>query len=125
MDTDLPQPELEHLSFWAAHRFLLLIVLTIAISCVLTAISMALYATSGAAQLDLSRPGYKKVTNQIVNSDSGFQNYSSTGPIDATSLNSFKDLYETQAINAKAVDAFGGDPINPDSLDIGVTAQQY
>jgi hypothetical protein len=116
MSDDIHTPE--ELSFWDAHRFLLLIALSVTIAIVLTVVSMTLYSTSGAMQLDLSRPNLKTVTSQAATNDSAYQTYSSTGPIDAASTAEFKALFDQQAAKAKAVDAFGGDPLNPDSLEI-------
>ena len=107
-----------NLSFWDQHRFLLLIGVSIIISGVLVVISMTIYNTSGAAQLDLSRPGYKSVSSQATNADTSFENYSASGKIDTKSVNEFKALYDKQAAKAKAVDAFGGDPLSPDVLEI-------
>lgn len=114
----------EKLSFWDEHRFLLLIALSVTVALILTVVSMTLYSTSGALQLDLSRPNLKTVTSQAVTNDSGYQTYPSTGPIDAKSTAEFKTLYDAQAAKAKAVDAFAGDPLNPDSLEISEPAGQ-
>lgn len=108
----------EELTFWKEHRFLVLIGLTIAIALVLVGVSMTLYATSGAAQLDLSRPGYRAVTSQAISSDGGFENYPNTGPINSSTVNDFKTLYEQKASEVKAFDAFAGDPLNPTALEI-------
>jgi len=110
------------LSFWDKHRFLLLIAITIAIALFLVGVSMALYASSGAAQLDLSRPGYRAVSSQAVNSDSDFKNYSPFGQLDKAALDEFNALYSKQASKAKAVDAFSGDPLDPDALEISAPA---
>lgn len=109
---------MENLSFLSQHRFLLLVALTIGLSIVLVGISMALYASSGTAQLDLSRPGYRSVSSQAVNNDSDFKNYAASGQIDQDALSEFNTLYKEQALKAKAVDAFGGDPLNPEALEI-------
>lgn len=125
MDThDEVTPE-EKTTYWGHHRLLLLIVLSIIIALVLVTISMALYNSSGAAQLDLSRPGVKAVTSQVVKSDGDFQDYSASGALDANAINEFRTIYDKQATKAKAVDAFSGDPLEPDALGIGVqeTAQ--
>lgn len=104
--------------YWRQHRFLLLVAMSVGIAFVLVSISMTLYATSGAAQLDLSRPGYKSVISQAVNTDESFGNYSPIGKLDQASINEFKTLYDEQATKAKAVDAFSGDPLDPDVLEI-------
>lgn len=108
----------EDTRYWMQHRFLLLIGISIVVAFILVSISMTLYATSGAAQLDLSRPGYKSVIKQAINTDGSFGNYASVGKLSKTSINEFKTLYDTQAAKAKAVDAYSGDPLDPDLLEI-------
>ncbi len=110
--------EIQNQTFLSQHRFLILIGLTVIVAFVLVSISMTLYATSGAAQLDLSRPGYKSVASQAITNDGGFQNYPTSGPLNAAAISQFKSLYDTQAAKLSAVDAFGGDPLNPDALQI-------
>jgi len=102
--------------FYGDHRFLALIIMSIFIAIILIVISMAVYYTSGAAQLDLSRPGYKEVRSKAVTNDKSFTNYSSTGVVNLISIGEFKTLYKQQADKAKAVDAFGNDPLNPTTL---------
>lgn len=106
------------ITFWATHRFLLLIALSITIALALVLVSMGLYASSGAAQLDLSRPGYRSVSSQAITNDNSFTGYDDSGPINQDSLDNFKDLYSKKSQLAKTVDAFSGDPLNPDSLEI-------
>jgi hypothetical protein len=115
---DNEEAQEEELGYWTQHRFFLLIGASITIALILVAISMTLYATSGAAQLDLSRPGYKSVISQAVTTDSSFGNYSSVGKLDQEAINEFKALYDEQSAKAKAVDAFSGDPLDPDLLEI-------
>jgi len=111
----------DDVSYWAKHRLLALIVSAIIISLGLVTISLALYGSSGAAQLDLSRPGYRAVSSQAVKSeqtDKDFGNYAAFGPLDQASITEFKTLYDKQAGSAKAVDAFSGDPLDPVFLQI-------
>jgi hypothetical protein len=111
-------------TFWVKHSFLLLIGISIATALVLVVISMELYTSSGAAQLDLSRPGYKAVTSQAVQSDNDFQDYQAFGTLDSSAVNDFKTLYEKEADKAKAVDAFSGDPLDPAVLEISAAPGQ-
>jgi len=106
------------LSFWDQHRYLLLIAISIAIAMFLTGVSMALYNSSGAAQLDLSRPGDSAVTSQAVKNDSNFADYANTGTLDKSSIDEFRNLYNAQATKAKAVDAFSSDSLDPAALEI-------
>ena len=111
-------------SFKDKHSFLIFIIISILIASVVVSISMAMYNGSGAAQLDLSRPGYKDVRSQVAINEGDFQNYSSEGPIDKDIINDFKILYEKQAKKVKSVDAFGGDPLSPESLGMSATTAQ-
>lgn len=108
----------EERSFKDKHSFLLFITLSITVACVIVTISMAMYNSSGAAQLDLSRPGYKSVRAQAGKDDGDFQTFSASGPISKDVINDFKTIYTKQAQKIKAVDAFGGDPLNPDALGL-------
>ena len=79
--TEEPVPIIEQTTssgFWAHHRLVLLLVATITISLVLTCVSVIIYATSGAAQLDLSRPGYRSVSDQVITKDA-IDTYKRTG----------------------------------------------
>ncbi|HEU4830820.1 MAG TPA: hypothetical protein VFS65_01460, partial [Candidatus Saccharimonadales bacterium] len=68
--------------------------------------------------LDLSRPGYQAVRSQAASNDTSFKEYSSTGPINQSSLDEFKSLYEEQATRVKVADAFSGDPLSPEALGL-------
>jgi len=118
----ITQPE--ELSFRDKHRFSLLITMAIIVTTVLVLISMNMYYSSGAAQLDLSRPGYKGVRTQVETTDNDFQNYSAVGSINQKTISEFKALFEKQAQKTKSVDAFGGDPLSPESLGINTVAEQ-
>ena len=118
MDESLSITTLNELSSSSKYRFLFLIILSILISFILVLISLAMYNSSGAAQLDLSRPGYQDVRSQATTTDSDLQNYSSVGSINQTTINEFKSIYAGQAQKVNAVDAFGGDPLSPDALDL-------
>ena len=116
---DEPQ---EKLGFWAEHRYLLLIFGTIVISIILTSVSLIIYNVSGAALLDLSRPGYQSVSSQ-VDRTSDIDSYSSSGPINQSTVDQFTKIYDAQATKVKAVDAFNGDPLNPEVLEFGTSSQ--
>lgn len=106
------------LSFWDRHRLSLLLIITVAIAITLTIISVAIYNSSGAAQLDLSRPGYRSVSSKVEKTDD-IDTYSATGQVNKDTIEQFMKLYDAQASKAKAIDAFNGDPLNPDVLEFG------
>lgn len=106
---------------WHRHRFVALIGGTIVISLFLVGVALALYASSGAAQLDLSRPGYKSVREQAVRSDT-FEGIPATGTVTQDTINQFRSLYSSQAQKATNVDSFGGDPMSDKTLSIDDSA---
>jgi len=98
------------------HRFLLLIIGTIFIAIIMVIVSLVMYNVSGSAQLDLSRPGYKSVSDKVDRSNE-ITDYSAFGPVNKDTVKEFTTLYDEQAKKAKAVDAFNGDPLNPEVLE--------
>jgi len=115
-DNTTPQSDNETLGFWDQHRFMLLIAGTIVIAFILVSVSLVIYNVSGSAQLDLSRPGLKSVSGKVDRTNV-VTDYSAFGPVTKDTVKTFTDAYDAQAKKAKAVDAFNGDPLNPDVLE--------
>ena len=111
------------LSIWEQHRFMALVIGSIVIALLLTAVSLKLYASSGAAQLDLSRPGYEHVVDKKVKS-TVFEGYPTFGPINRQTLKEFQDLYNKRADQATKVDSFGGDVMSDAALSIDAPAAE-
>lgn len=109
------------LSFWDRHRLSLLLIITVLIAIVMTVVSVIMYNSSGAAQLDLSRPGYRSISSKVDGNDN-IDSYSSIGAVNKKTIQEFMKMYDTQASKAKAVDAFNGDPLNPEVLEFGTPA---
>lgn len=99
------------------HQFLLMVCGSIVIAIMLVLMSMALYVSSGASQLDLSRPGYESLREQ-VRGDETFKGFSASGAIDEAALKEFDKLYAEKLQETQAVDAFGKDVLSPESLEI-------
>lgn len=108
----------EELSFRDRHSFLIFISISIFLSIALVSISMAMYNSSGAAQLDLSRPGYITVRSQAVSNDNSLKSFSSFGRLSQEDIDYFQEIYTIQADKVTSIQAFGGDPLKPTSLGI-------
>lgn len=98
-------------------RFIGFISASVAVSLVLVAISIAMYFSSGTAQLDLSRPGYQSVRSQAKPEDP-YKGFDASGPVDENSLQEFDSKYKDRAKNALSVDAFNSDALSDASLNI-------
>lgn len=113
----------EALSFWQRHRLSLLLIITVIIAITMTSISVAIYNSSGAAQLDLSRPGYRSVSDKVQANDD-INTYSASGAVNKDTIEEFIKLYDAQVSKAMKVDAFNGDPLNPEVLEFGTPSNQ-
>lgn len=109
--------EARKLGKWERHKFLVLVGATIVVSLFLVSVSLTMYSRSGAAQLDLSRPGYQSVRNQAPRSED-FSRFPATGPIDKAAILKFRKLYTTQADQASVIGSFGGDVMSDKALSI-------
>lgn len=108
----------EHSYSISRNRFVVMIIGTVLVSSVLVVIAMILYSTSGAAQVDLSRPGYKDVRGQAKEEDQTFDGFSASGPINEGVLSEFERLFNerTRVITENKV--FKSDVLNDEALGI-------
>lgn len=109
------------LSFKDRHRFLVAVGGCIVIALFLVGVSLALYASSGAAQLDLSRPGYQSVRQQATHNDT-MDAFPGTGNLDKDAIEQFRKLYDERAGQATSVDSFGGGVMSDEALSIDAPA---
>lgn len=95
----------------------MLIILTIAIAIFLVGIALALYNSSGAAQLDLSGPRFQSVQKQAAQGDD-FNGFPSSGELDQGAFNQFRTEYDKQTKKVTDVDSFSGDVMSDQALSI-------
>ena len=105
------------------HRLAIMIMGAIIVSLVLVVISMRIYENSGAAQLDLSRPGYSSVRDQ-ARSNETIDAFPDDGELNHKTLDEFDELFGQYADEATAVDAFGGDVLGESELGIDAPKEQ-
>ena len=110
--------QVDESNFFVKHRFGIFISVSMVFTTILVSVSMFLYNSSGAAQLDLSRPGYVSVSSQVTTDGDDYQSYSTNGSLNQTTIDDFLSTYEEQAQKAKDADAFSDDPLNPSDLDL-------
>lgn len=119
----MTQDGLRHdvIKYWGAHRLTLLLVIAISTALAMTVISMYLYISSGAIQLDLSRPGYQGVSSQNDTSYQEIESFSETGTIDEQSMGQFEAVFFEQSNNARSIEAYSGDPLSPVNLNLTIS----
>lgn len=103
------------------HAIMIFIIFSLIVASGLVGVSLFLYNTSGAAQLDLSRPGYTSVRSKASSTEANTQTFSSDGKINKSIIEKFKKLFSKQANEAKSTNAFSGDPLNPSALGLETT----
>lgn len=121
MSEDNTSVEKQQTSILSQHRFMLLVAITILISLFLVGVSLALYKSSGAAALDLSRPGYVSVRQQATQTDQtddSFNGFTASGPVTKAGLDQFRQLYNQEVQKVNSVDAFNDDAMSDQSLSI-------
>ena len=101
---------------WYRQRLLLLVVGSVIIALLLVVIAMAIYVSSGAAQLDISRPGYQSVQDQVDTTT--FESFPSTGSVDTETIDDFLELYDKQTGRVDSNDVFSEDALADKALGI-------
>lgn len=101
----------------ARHRILYGVAAALIIATLLTMVSMALYVSSGASRLDLSRPGYEQV-RQEVQRNTREERFSANGPIDTDALKDFQSRYTKHRETMKKLDTFDSAALSDAQLQI-------
>lgn len=104
-------------TFWQQYRFFALIALVVTVALFLVSVALSLYNSSGAAQVDLSRPGYESIRDQ-ANQDKNDKSFDSTGTLDEDALKSFDSLYRNRAAKVVGVDSFDAAALSEESLQL-------
>ncbi len=109
---------------WSQHRFLFMIAASIGAAFILVVISTSMYYMTGTAQLDLSRPSYQSVREELKkNKPSDSQAaFSSSGDITEEMFKDFIKRYDTRSKDTTSIDAFSGEPMSDQAL--GITSTQ-
>lgn len=101
----------------AQRRFLVMIACAIVISMLLVSVAMGLYNSSGAAQLDLSRPEYKAVRKDVMQ-DNNTETYPATGDIDQAAIDQFNTMYSARAKSVSSPNSFDPNAMSDDALQL-------
>lgn len=102
------------------HRIIYGVIGALMIAMLLTAISMALYVSSGASRLDLSRPGYERVRDDVQRTDEDDE-FSSTGPMNSTVAEDFQTRFKKHRDVLKKLDTYGTNALDDTELQIAPT----
>lgn len=87
----------------------------IAVAVVLVTIAMAVYNSSGAAQLDLSGPGYVSVRKDLTD-ESRSTSFTATGELDSAAFDEFESLLKKRKQSIQAINGFDPAAVNNDAF---------
>lgn len=99
------------------HRITYAIIAALLIAMLLTTISMALYISSGASRLDLSRPGYEGFRGD-VQKDAEEDTFSSSGPLNSAVVKDFQSRFTKHRETLTKLDTFGTNALDDTELQI-------
>lgn len=99
------------------NKLYLLIGGVIVIALLLVTIAMSVYNSSGAAQLDLSGPGFKDV-QKSVQEEKDTTSYPANGQFDKASFDSFKKMYDERVHAINAINGYDPAAVNNDSFNL-------
>ena len=102
---------------WYRQRVVLFVAGSIGIAFLMVVIAMALYDSSGAAKLDLSRPGNQSIQDKLHEVES-FESFPADGTVDKKTLDQFRALYDKQTKQVNSEDAFSGSAFTDQALGI-------
>lgn len=108
---------------WYRRELFIFMVGSIVVALILVAISTALYTSSGASLLDLSRPGYKSVQGEVKQTDH-FEAFSADGPVTKEALDKFQQSYQRQIQSVSNSSGFDGTALSDQSLNIDEPVSQ-
>lgn len=102
---------------WERHRFFGLVAGVIIVSLFLVSVALSLYHSSGAAQLDLSRPGYTAVRKEAARGESSVS-YPANGTLDEQALADFRRIYNDRLQRVTSTRSFEASAMSDDALQM-------
>jgi len=117
MNESLPTPELQVSKPWYRKELVIFVGGSIVIAFLLVVASMAMYTSSGDSLLDASRPGFKSIQKEVDQSDT-FEAFSTDGPVDASTIDQFQQLYAKQVKSVSNSNVFDNSALSDQALGI-------
>ncbi len=102
---------------WNQYKFILLIVGVITISLILVSISMWLYAKSGAAYVDLSRPEYQSIREK-AKEEKKVKTFANSGALNEKAYKQFYDEYDLRIEEINNSNSFNTQSLSDELLQI-------
>jgi hypothetical protein len=99
------------------YRFAIMIGGAVALSLILTTISITIYIASGAINIDLSRPDYETVRENVESAEEAVP-FSPTGPIDRSVIDDFNRRLNNIRAEIDQMNDFSPEDLSDAALDL-------
>lgn len=104
-------------AFLLSHMIFFGVSIAVIVALVLTSVSMWLYVVSDVARLDVSRPQYQSVREEVKKVEDT-KKFNSTGPLDVQALRDFQELFDARRKSLNESGRFDGSLLNDDQLHL-------
>lgn len=105
------------------HRIIYGVAGALVIAMIMTAVSMALYVSSGASRLDLSRPGYEAARGDVQRA-ADEEAFNASGPMDTEVLKDFQSRFTKHREMLNKLDTYGTNALDDAELQIAPGSSQ-
>jgi hypothetical protein len=104
---------------WVAdHQWPAFIAAVMVIAATMTIVSLWLYHISGAAKLDLSRPGYEKVRENVKDDSDSTKPFSPIGSLNNAAVSDFRARYENIKTRLDQMNNYGDTAMSDENLGL-------
>lgn len=105
-------------TYFGQRRIMLVIIFSIIIALVMTAVSLRLYDMNYVSRLDVSLPSREDLRKKTSTGDDT-DKFDSIGPLDSRTFSDFQSIYTKNREALDAIGKFDGDSLSNDSLRVG------
>ena len=104
--------------FITTHQLASFVALAIVIAAIMTVVSLKIYVRSGAIKLDLSRPGYEQVRQEVTTDGSSDKPFSPSGTLTSEALDDFRGRLDKKQADLKNLGNFGSEVLADSNLGL-------
>jgi hypothetical protein len=99
------------------YQFATMITSAVLLTAILTTVSIWIYVSSGAINIDLSRPGYEKIREE-TSAEATETQFLPSGPIDKAVVDDFNSRLESLQARLSSMNNFSNDVVSDEALGI-------
>ncbi len=106
------------------HQLFMFTLIALIIAGILTLIGLQLYNSSGAAKLDLSRPGYVTVRESVDDNSENDEPFSASGNLDKAAVKDFQGRWTNLSGSLDKMGGFQAETLSDENLGLKSTTPE-